>query len=78
MRTEAASQSSLRRAIHRAMAARGWSNYRLIQELRGRRPEGGSVPGTTAYQFLRGERAISSDDLEIIFTVLGIEMKEKK
>lgn len=59
-------------AVTKALKRKKWSAYRLVQELKGRRPDGNDVPAGTVYSFLRGETAINSDDLGLIFDVLGI------
>jgi hypothetical protein len=67
----------LRKAVLAEMGRRGWSAYRLIQELKGRRPGGKDVPAPTIYEFLRGETSINSDDLGLIFDALGLEPKKR-
>jgi hypothetical protein len=65
----------LRLIVVRELRRRGWSNYRLVQELKGKRPAGRDVPSMTMYQFLRGQHSINSLDLGLIFDVLGLEVR---
>jgi len=69
---------NLREAVLDELSRRGWSNYRLVQALKGKRPGGKDVPAATVYEFLRGESAINSADLGLIFDVLGLEPKRKR
>lgn len=68
----------LREAIVAEMERRGWSTYRLVQALKGKRPKGKDVPAATVYEFLRGETTINSADLGLIFDALGLEPKRKR
>jgi len=68
----------MREAVLREMKRRKWSAYRLIQSLKGRRPDGADVPATVIYKFLRGETAINSDDLGLIFDVLEIDPRPRQ
>jgi hypothetical protein len=67
----------LRKAVLAEMNRRGWSTYRLIQELKGKRHGRKDVPAATVYEFLRGETTINSDDLGLIFDALGLEAKKR-
>ena len=69
---------NLREAVAAEMDRRGWSAYRLVQELKGKRPGGKDVPPATVYEFLRGETEINSADLGLIFDVLKLEPKRKR
>lgn len=69
---------NLRDAVTAEMERRGWSNYRLVQELKGKRPGGKDVPPATVYEFLRGESEINSADLGLIFDVLGLVPRRKR
>lgn len=64
----------LREVVVNELERRGWSVYRLVQALKGRRRGGKDVPPVTVYEFCRGETAINSDDLGIIFDVLELEV----
>jgi hypothetical protein len=64
----------LREAVTKELERRGWSVYRLVQSLKGKRPDGKDVPPATIYEFCRGETAINSDDLGIIFEVLELSV----
>lgn len=64
-----------RKAILAELKRREWSHYRLIQKLKGKRPNGKDVPPVTVYEFLRGETAINSDDLGLIADALGMKLK---
>lgn len=65
---------NLRDAVLDELDRRGWSHYRLVQELKGKRHKGKDVPAVTVYEFLRGETAINSTDLGLIFDVLGLSV----
>lgn len=67
-----------RQAVIEELKRRGWSNYRLVQELKGKRAGGENVPSMTIYQFLTGKNAINSTDLGLIADALGMELKRKK
>jgi hypothetical protein len=69
---------NLREAVADEMERRGWSGYRLVQELKGKRPGGKDVPPATVYEFLRGETTINSADLGLIFDVLKLEPKRRR
>jgi len=62
----------LRQTVLSAMEARHVSRYKLIQLLKGKRPDGGDVPDSVVYKYLRGESVIGSDDLGLIMDVLGL------
>lgn len=68
----------LRAAVQAELRRRKWSAYRLVQSLKGKRPDGSDVPPTNVYKFLRGETAINSDDLGIIFEVLEIDPRPRQ
>lgn len=68
----------LREAVLAELRRREWSSYRLVQELRGKRPAGKDVPPATVYEFLRGETTINSADLGLIFDALGLEPRRRK
>lgn len=65
----------LRAAVLAELKRTKWTPYRLIKELKGKRPDGSNVPDMTVRQFLRGETALNSDDLGLIFDVLGLKVK---
>jgi hypothetical protein len=69
---------NLREAVQKELERRGWSAYRLVQELKGKRKDGRDVPPATIYEFLRGETTINSADLGLIFDALGLEPKRKR
>jgi hypothetical protein len=62
----------LREAVLAEMARRDWTAYRLVQELKGKRPKGKDVPPATVYEFLRGETTLNSADLGLIFDALNL------
>lgn len=64
-----------RQSILEEMKRCGWSAYRLVQSLKGKRPGGKDVPTSTVYQFLAGRSDIRSADLGLIFNALGLELK---
>ncbi len=68
----------LRRAIVDELGRRKWTTYRLVQELKGKRPDGRDVPSATIYEFIQGKSPINSSDLGLIFDVLGIELKRSR
>lgn len=68
----------LRESVLKELERRGWSHYQLVQALKGKRPGGKDVPAVTLYEFLRGETAINSADLGLIFDALGLEPKRKR
>lgn len=68
----------LRELILKELARRDWSHYQLVLALRGKRPSGKDVPAVTLYEFLRGETAINSADLGLIFDALGLEPRRKR
>lgn len=72
-----ATMPDLRDAVRAEMKRRGWSTYRLIKELKGKRANGGDVPHMTVYQFVRGDGPINSDDLGLIFDVLELEVSPR-
>jgi hypothetical protein len=69
----------LREAVLAEMERRGWSTYRLVQELKGKRAKGKDVPAITVYEFLRDKKptAINSVDLGLIFDALGLSVTPK-
>lgn len=69
---------NLRDAVLAELERRGWSYYQLVQALRGKRSGGKDVPPATVYEFLRGESAINSTDLGLIFDAIGLEPKRKR
>lgn len=69
---------NLRQSILDELKRREWSAYRLIQELKGKRPKGRDVPPATVYEFVRGETTINSDDLGLIFDALDLVPKRKR
>jgi hypothetical protein len=69
---------NLRQAVVAELERRGWSHYRLVQELKGKRPGGKDVPAATVYEFLRGETTINSADLGLIFDALDLEPKRRR
>jgi hypothetical protein len=73
-----ATMPDLRAAVQRELDRRGWTAYRLIQELKGKRPKGANVPPQTVYRFLRAEAAINSDDLGLIFDALDMRVKSHR
>jgi hypothetical protein len=68
----------LRDVIVKELKRRKLTKYRLVQELKGKRPDGSDVPSVTVYEFLGGDTAINSDDLGLIFDVLDLELVKKK
>lgn len=68
----------LRAAVTKELKRREWSHYALVKALRGKRKGGKDVPPATIYEFLRGESAINSTDLGLIFDVLGLEAKRRR
>lgn len=66
----------LREAVRAEMERRGWTAYRLVQELKGKRPKGKDVPPVTVYEFLRDKEptAINSADLGLIFDALNLSV----
>jgi hypothetical protein len=68
----------LRQAVLTELSRRGWSHYRLVQALKGKRPKGRDVPAATVYEFLRGETTINSADLGLIFDALGLVPKRHR
>ncbi len=68
----------LRQSILKELERREWSTYKLVQELKGKRADGGDVPSQTVYEFLRGETAINSTDLGLICEVLKLDLKRKR
>lgn len=68
---------NLRESVRNELERRGWTSYRLIQELKAKRSDGKDVPPATIYEFLRGETNINSADLSLIFDVLGLEPKPR-
>jgi len=73
-----ATMPDLREAVLAELTRREWSAYRLVQALKGKRPKGKDVPAVTVYEFLRGETAINSTDLGLIFDALGLEPKRRR
>lgn len=69
---------NLRDAVQAELDRREWTAYRLVQELKGKRPGKKDVPAATIYEFLRGESAINSTDLGLIFDVLQLQVKPKR
>ena len=67
-----ASMPDLRNAINEELDRRKWSIYKLVQELKGKRPNGDDVPSVTVYRFLTGDSDINSTDLGIMLDVLGL------
>ena len=55
-----------------------WSTYRLVKELKGKRADGSEVPQQVVYEFVRGETAIGSKDLGLIFDALGLEVQKRR
>jgi hypothetical protein len=72
-----ATMPDLRDAVRAEMKRREWKTYRLVKELKGKRPNGGDVPHMTVYQFIRGDGPINSDDLGLIFDVLDLEVSPR-
>lgn len=68
---------NLRDAVLAELDRRGWSHYRLVQELRGKRPGKKDVPAVTVYEYLRGETQINAADLGLICDALGLELRRK-
>lgn len=68
----------LLKAVTDELARREWSNYRLVQELKGKRPGKKDVPASVVYEFLRGESSINSTDLGLIFDAIGLEPRRKR
>lgn len=64
-------------AVRKALDKKEWSHYRLVQSLKGKRPDGKDVPASVVYGFLRGETAINHIDLGLMLDVLDIELKLK-
>lgn len=64
-------------AVKKSMKQQGITAYRLVQSLKGKRPDGKDVPAATIYGFLRGENPINSHDLGLIFDVLGWHLPPK-
>lgn len=64
-----------RQSILDEMKRCGWSRYRLVRALNGKRPGGKDVPASTVYQFLNGTSKIGYTDLGLIFNALGLELK---
>lgn len=69
---------NLRNAVLAELKRREWSNYQLVQALKGKRSGGKDVPAATIYQFLAGETDIRSADLGLICDALGLELKKKR
>jgi hypothetical protein len=69
---------NLRDAVLAELERRGWTSYKLVQELKGKRPGGKDVPPATVYEFLRGETTINSADLGLIFDAVGLEPKRRR
>jgi hypothetical protein len=63
----------LRAAVKKEMDRRGWTPYRLVKELRGKRSDGTNVPTTTVYEFVNEGTPINSRDLGLIFDVLDLK-----
>lgn len=67
------SMPDLRAAVLAELERRGWSSYKLVQTLKGKRKGGKNVPDATVYEFLRGKTPINSTDLGLIFDALEME-----
>jgi hypothetical protein len=65
-------------AVNARMKELDWSSYRLVQELRGKRPGGKNVPPATVYEFLRGETPINSRDLGLILDAIGLDLTSNR
>lgn len=61
----------IRNTILAELRRRKWSNYRLVQELKGRAPE------ASIYRYLSGTSDITSNVLSAIFGVLNLYIAKK-
>jgi len=68
----------IREAILVELKRRGWSNYKLVQMLKGKRPDGTDVTAGMLYQFLAGKTTINSADLGLIFDALELEPRRRR
>ena len=62
---------TIREIINTEIERRGWSRYRLVQEI------GDRIPERTVYNYMSGRCDLSSDRASIILEVLGLEIKPK-
>lgn len=69
---------NLRKAVLAELKRRDWSNYQLVQALKGKRDGGKDVPPATVYQFLAGDTDIRTADLGLICDALDLELKRKR
>lgn len=63
-----------RKSVRTALKRRGWSVYRLVYALKGKRRDGKDVPPAPIYSFVRGSSTLNSDDLGLIFDALQIKL----
>lgn len=70
----------IRAVVLKELKRRGWTVYRLVQELKGRRNDGSDVPRANVFNFLRKDSpsAINSDDLGLIFDALEIDPRPRQ
>jgi ribosome-binding protein aMBF1 (putative translation factor) len=60
---------TIKKAIEAELKHRGWSRYRLAEELKGKMPE------RTVYAYLSGERDLSSERASVILKALGLKIR---
>ncbi len=64
----------VRAEVQKQAEALGWSTYRLANEVAAR----GHVSRDAVYRFMRGERAMTSDNLGEVLEVLGLRIEAKE
>ena len=62
----------IREVILKELSDRGWSHYRLAQEVEGK------IPARTVYAYLAGERDIASSGASILLQALGLQITKPK
>ena len=63
---------TIKEAIVKELNDRGWSHYRLVQEVKGK------LPARTVYSFLSGERDLTSERTSILLQALGLQITKPK
>jgi hypothetical protein len=62
---------TIRETIQKELKRKGWSHYRLVQELEGK------MPARTVYAYLSGKCDLVSDRVSIMLQVLDLQIKLK-
>jgi hypothetical protein len=63
---------TIKGAILKELNDRGWSHYRLVQEVKGK------LPARTVYSFLSGERDLATERASILLQALGLQIIKPK